>query len=47
MLKDTGNPFQEVYLTEALKDPELYWTLFSPAILSGGWRLYSTAGIQF
>ena len=29
------NPFQEVYLTEALEDPELYWSWFSPEILSG------------
>lgn len=35
-MKDRGqNPFQELYLTEALDDPELYWNLFSPQIITG------------
>ena len=29
------NPFQELYLTEAIEDPELYWNWFSPAIITG------------
>jgi hypothetical protein len=29
------NPFQELYLTEALEDPELYLSWFSPTILTG------------
>ena len=29
------NPFQELYLTEALEDPELYLSWFSPTVLTG------------
>ena len=29
------NPFQTLYLTEALTDPDLYWDLFSPQIVTG------------
>ena len=29
------NPFQELYLTEAIEDPELYWNWFSPAVITG------------
>ena len=30
-----ANPFQELYLTEALEDPELYLSWFSPTVLTG------------
>jgi len=30
-----SNPFQELYLTEAVDDPQLYWRLFSPKIITG------------
>jgi len=29
------NPFQVLYLTEAMTDPNLYWELFSPRIITG------------
>lgn len=29
------NPFETIYLTEALRDPDLYWDLFSPEIVTG------------
>ena len=31
----SSNPFQELYLTEALEDPELYLSWFSPTVLTG------------
>lgn len=33
--KTAVNPFQTLYLTEALSDPDLYWHLFSPKIITG------------
>jgi len=30
-----ANPFQELYLTEAVDDPQLYWRLFSPKVITG------------
>jgi hypothetical protein len=30
-----SNPFQTLYLTEALTDPDVYWDLFSPHIVTG------------
>jgi hypothetical protein len=33
--KERPNPFQELYLTEAVTDPDLYWDLFSPEIITG------------
>jgi hypothetical protein len=30
-----SNPFQELYLSEAVDEPRLYWTLFSPKVITG------------
>ncbi|MDT3776693.1 hypothetical protein PJI16_03855 [Nitrospira sp. MA-1] len=39
-----GNPFQELYLTEALEDPRKYWSLFSPKIITGEAQLLFRKG---
>jgi hypothetical protein len=40
----TANPFQELYLTEAVDDPDLYWNLFSPQVITGEAHLLFKSG---
>ena len=40
------NPFHKLYLTEAMTDPDLYWDLFSPQIITGeAQKLFGTGNI--
>lgn len=39
-----SNPFQELYLTEAVEDPDLFGTLFSPKVITGETKILFRVG---